>query len=211
MTEGTQAITAIHFALMALLALVAIAAIVWGVRAKHRRKRADEAFEAHAEEAGVPIADVTSTAPLVEDPAPPIAASSPPAPSPTPPPVTVAPVEEPAPPTPVLVDEPIPAAIPPHENYAALAADADEAAAPSPADGPVTQIKGLGPKVAARLGDLGITRVGQLAALDPAGATALDAQLGPFTGRMARDRWIEQARLLAAGDRAGFERLFGRL
>ncbi|PAV66703.1 hypothetical protein WR25_19059 [Diploscapter pachys] len=28
---------------------------------------------------------------------------------------------------------------------------------------------------------------------------------------MERDRWIEQARFLAAGDTAGFERVFGRL
>ena len=35
--------------------------------------------------------------------------------------------------------------------------------------------------------------------------------MGPFTGRMARDRWIEQARLLSAGDQAGFEAKFGRL
>jgi hypothetical protein len=28
---------------------------------------------------------------------------------------------------------------------------------------------------------------------------------------MARDRWIEQAQLLAAGDRAGYEATFGKL
>lgn len=79
------------------------------------------------------------------------------------------------------------------------------------ADGPVTQLKGLGPKVATRLGELGITTVGQIAALSDDEATALDAQLGAFAGRMGRDRWQEQARFLAAGDRAGFESVFGRL
>lgn len=79
------------------------------------------------------------------------------------------------------------------------------------ATAPVTTLKGLGPKVAARLGELGITDVGQLAALDDDAAAALDAQLGAFAGRMARDRWIEQARFLAAGDRAGFEAVFGKL
>ncbi|MCI1141798.1 hypothetical protein MOP88_04775 [Sphingomonas sp. WKB10] len=53
--------------------------------------------------------------------------------------------------------------------------------------------------------------MGQVAALSPEQAAALDAQLGPFAGRMERDRWIEQARFLAAGDTAGFERVFGRL
>lgn len=80
-----------------------------------------------------------------------------------------------------------------------------------PADGPVTQLKGLGPKVAQRLAELGITTVGQVAALTDDDAAALDAQLGAFGGRMGRDRWLEQARFLAAGDRAGFEAVFGRL
>lgn len=79
------------------------------------------------------------------------------------------------------------------------------------AAGPVSQLKGLGPKVAARLGELGIANVGQIAALDHDAAQALDAQMGPFQGRLERDRWIEQARFLAAGDVKGFEAVFGRL
>lgn len=79
------------------------------------------------------------------------------------------------------------------------------------ANGPVGQLKGLGPKVAARLAELGVTSVGQIAALDDDGAQALDAQLGAFRGRLERDRWVEQARFLAAGDRAGFEAVFGKL
>jgi len=75
----------------------------------------------------------------------------------------------------------------------------------------LTQIKGLGPKLAATLADLGITRVEQIAALTPAAAAELDAKLGTFQGRMTRDRWIEQAKLLAAGDRAGYETAFGKL
>jgi len=81
----------------------------------------------------------------------------------------------------------------------------------SPADAPVTTLKGLGPKLATRLGELGVTTVGQIAALSDDEAVRLDAQLGPFSGRITRDRWIEQARFLAAGDRAGFEAVFGRL
>jgi predicted flap endonuclease-1-like 5' DNA nuclease len=82
---------------------------------------------------------------------------------------------------------------------------------PGAGDAPVTTLKGLGPRVAARLEELGITSVGQLAALDDDAAARLDAQLGSFAGRMARDRWLEQARFLAAGDRAGFEAVFGKL
>ncbi|PTW44586.1 putative flap endonuclease-1-like 5' DNA nuclease [Sphingomonas faeni] len=122
-----------------------------------------------------------------------------------------------------LADEPIAAASPlvasPATETAALApaappADAPiapAAPAPSYADGPVTQLKGLGPKVAAQLGALGVSTVGEMAALSDSEAQRIDAQLGNFTGRMGRDRWIEQARLLAAGDKAGFEAVFGKL
>ena len=37
------------------------------------------------------------------------------------------------------------------------------------------------------------------------------SQLGVFTGRMARDRWIDQAKLLASGDTAAYEAEFGKL
>ena len=57
----------------------------------------------------------------------------------------------------------------------------------------------------------GITRGDQLAALTAAQARELDVQLGAFTGRMARDRWIDQARLLASGDTAAYEAEFGKL
>ncbi len=73
------------------------------------------------------------------------------------------------------------------------------------------RIKGLGPKVATQLGALGIVRFDQLAALDAQAQAALDAQLGTFAGRMARDRWVEQADLLARNDVAAFEAQFGKL
>lgn len=90
-------------------------------------------------------------------------------------------------------------------------------AAPTPAAeaGPVandlTTIKGLGPKLATTLGEHGITSVAQIAALSPDAAAELDAKLGTFKGRMGRDRWIEQAKLLSAGDRAAYEAAFGKL
>ena len=66
-------------------------------------------------------------------------------------------------------------------------------------------------KVAAMLAERGITRVDQLAALSEEEAGALDVQLGAFTGRMGRDRWRDQAKLLAAGDTAAYEAEFGKL
>jgi len=82
---------------------------------------------------------------------------------------------------------------------------------PATAGGDITQLKGLGPKLAATLAEHGYTRLDQIAALTPDQAAELDAQLGTFQGRMTRDRWIEQAKLLVAGDRAGYEAAFGKL
>lgn len=75
----------------------------------------------------------------------------------------------------------------------------------------LTRIKGLGPKAAAQLKLLGITRYAQLGALGPSECAALDAQMGVFRGRLERDRWVEQARYLARGDTKTFEQEFGKL
>ena len=88
---------------------------------------------------------------------------------------------------------------------------AEAPTAETPAATELTRIKGLGPKLAATLAGEGITRIEQIAALTPQTAADLDAKLGTFQGRMTRDRWIEQAKLLAAGDHAGYEAAFGKL
>lgn len=75
----------------------------------------------------------------------------------------------------------------------------------------LTRLKGLGPKAAAQLNALGLTRYDQLAALTPDQQASIDARMGSFKGRLARDRWTEQARHLADGDTAGFEAKFGKL
>lgn len=112
-----------------------------------------------------------------------------------------------APPVAPVVTEAAPSVAPPPVDMTPTAAEAPLA----PTEGDITQLKGLGPKLAATLAQLGYTRLDQIAALTPEQASELDAQLGSFQGRMARDRWIEQARLLVAGDRAGYEAAFGKL
>lgn len=87
-------------------------------------------------------------------------------------------------------------------------------AKPEPAKGPgdtLTQLKGLGPKAASILNDLGVTRFAQIASWNDADVAAIDAQMGAFKGRIGRDRWVDQARLLAKGDTAAFEAEFGAL
>jgi predicted flap endonuclease-1-like 5' DNA nuclease len=75
----------------------------------------------------------------------------------------------------------------------------------------LSRIKGLGPKLQALLPELGITTFAQIAAMTEADLAELDARLGPFAGRPARDGWVEQAGYLAAGDVAGFEARFGKV
>lgn len=82
---------------------------------------------------------------------------------------------------------------------------------PEPVAVDLTRLKGVGPKLAATLATLGLTGVDQIAALDEAGSAAVDAQLGAFKGRLARDRIVEQAQLLATGDIAAYETQFGKL
>ena len=117
-----------------------------------------------------------------------------------------------------LIDAPPAAPVVPAAPAVPVDTGADlaaEAPADRPADGPaggddLLLIKGLGPKIAQQLAALGITRFSQIAAWDEADIDRIDAQLGRFQGRIRRDSWVEQARLLAAGDRAGFEDRFGR-
>lgn len=79
-----------------------------------------------------------------------------------------------------------------------------------PADD-LTRLKGVGPKFAARLGELGVSRFDQLATMSETEIALLDERMGPFRGRLARDRVAEQAGYLARGDVDGFEERFGRL
>lgn len=180
------------FVLIALGVALALFVLIWGARLAAKRRHARSELEERGE---LKVADAPE----------PIATLTPPPSTPETPPLVAEPTR--------LDDEPIAAAAPVAAATAALAADTNAEPAPA-ADGAaddLTRLKGVGPKLAARLNELGITRLAQLAALDAAAAQALDAQLGNFQGRMTRDRWIEQARFLAAGDVAGYEAVFGKL
>lgn len=72
-------------------------------------------------------------------------------------------------------------------------------------------IKGVGPKFAVALHDLGFNRFEQIASLTPTEIERLDPQLGAFRGRIERDRIVEQADYLARNDTDGFEQKFGKL
>ena len=73
------------------------------------------------------------------------------------------------------------------------------------------QLKGVGPKLAAMLNERGLIRFDQIASLSPGQVEAIDADLGAFRGRFARDRIVEQAHYLARGDLDGYRARFGAL
>ena len=76
---------------------------------------------------------------------------------------------------------------------------------------PTAQVaEGLGPKLRAILAEQGITRFEQIANWSEADVERIDATLGRFAGRITRDQWVEQAKLLSAGDDTGFTAQFGQ-
>jgi predicted flap endonuclease-1-like 5' DNA nuclease len=90
---------------------------------------------------------------------------------------------------------------PVHENLPGASGPPDD----------LTQLKGVGPKFARLLNDLGITRFDQLARLSEGDLDRLDQHLGAFKGRLERDQVPLQAEYLARGDEDGFEQRFGKL
>ncbi|MCA1653791.1 MAG: hypothetical protein LC656_06320 [Sphingomonadales bacterium] len=73
------------------------------------------------------------------------------------------------------------------------------------------RLKGVGPKFATLLHSQGIFRFDQIARLTPTEVERIDAAMGAFRGRFARDRIVEQADYLARGDEDGYEQTFGKL
>jgi|SRR6478735_914489 predicted flap endonuclease-1-like 5' DNA nuclease len=82
---------------------------------------------------------------------------------------------------------------------------------PGSAADDLCKLKGVGPKFEERLRALGFHRYEQLAGLSAIEVERLDEQLGPFCGRLQRDRVIEQADYLARNDVDGFEQKFGKV
>jgi predicted flap endonuclease-1-like 5' DNA nuclease len=72
-------------------------------------------------------------------------------------------------------------------------------------------LKGVGPKFAEALHRAGFYNFNQIAGLSPIEIDRLDRQLGAFSGRITRDRIVEQADYLARSDTDGFEQRFGKL
>ncbi|BBB13285.1 hypothetical protein [Sphingopyxis sp. FD7] len=100
----------------------------------------------------------------------------------------------------------------------AAAIPAEPTVPPPPAPAPTVAkadnlqlLKGVGPKLVVLLNGLGVTRFQQIAEWTDADIARIDAQLGAFQGRIARDNLVDQASYLARGDKAGFEAKYGAL
>ncbi len=200
MTDTTTIFTFAQFAMIGVFAVLVIIGILFGMRMKRRRLDAEADVEAHREAVGEKAEAPSAPPHAVEAPLPVPA-------------VPVAPTGDMAAET--VSVEAIPAETAPAIPFPESIAAPPSAPAPVPAPitlaGDITQLKGLGPKLATALAGLGITRVDQIDTMSPSELADLDSQLGAFKGRPARDRWAEQAALLVAGDKAAYEAEFGKL
>lgn len=107
-----------------------------------------------------------------------------------------------------IMPDAVPVAIPPDDGRVLNAIGI--AAAEGEPDN-LRKIKGIGPKLATMLSGLEIARYDQIAAWSAMDIDRVDAHLGTFKGRVARDNWVEQAALLASGRIAEYEGKFGKL
>lgn len=103
-----------------------------------------------------------------------------------------------------------PVSFTPETREADISTDvADQTSTPVQGDD-LSRIKGLGPKLVTRLRELGVTTYAQIATWDDADIARIDAQLGRFEGRIERDDWVTQAKLLMIGNEAEYEAKFGK-
>ena len=114
-------------------------------------------------------------------------------------------------PAPPVVPAATPAGIAGAGEAISAAVERQQAVSPENDGDDLTRLKGVGPKLAAQLRELGITTYAEIAGWNEADIDRVDAQLGRFQGRIRRDGWVEQASYLAKGDDAGFAARYGNL
>ncbi len=111
--------------------------------------------------------------------------------------------------------KPAPAAAPSGEDYDkdGKVEGEDEGTKPATLDGPraggadnLKEIKGVGPKMETMLNDMGFYHFDQIAAWTADEVAWVNANLQGFKGRVTRDNWVEQAKILAAGGETEFSK-----
>jgi small subunit ribosomal protein S2 len=96
------------------------------------------------------------------------------------------------------IGEPLPET-PPEPETASATDHFELLAAPRGAPDDLAKLTGVGPQIVKKLNEHGVFHYWQLAAMTDAEAEKLDADLR-FNGRIARDKWAEQARALLAAE-----------
>jgi len=129
-------------------------------------------------------------------------------------PVAAAPASAPQP-TPAAPAAPAPAPAPAAPATAATSVSNDQEAGTRPAalEGPreggaddLKRIKGIGPKLEDLCHTLGFYHFDQIANWSADEVAWVDENLEGFKGRVSRDNWVDQARLLSAGGETEFSR-----
>jgi small subunit ribosomal protein S2 len=99
--------------------------------------------------------------------------------------------------------EPTPEILPEAEAEAAQPEESTEVfellAAPRGAPDDLAKLTGVGPQIVKKLNEHGVFHYWQLAAMTPDEAAKLDADLR-FNGRITRDKWADQAKMLMAAE-----------
>lgn len=172
-----------------------------------------------------PATEITKPTPMPAAPAPapkPAAVQPEPAPAPAPAPVTPAPqpaAAQPAPaPTPVSAPAPANDTGRPGNDVAQLRSVRSEAlvgedagrepARPAGETNDLKRIRGIGVLIEKKLNSLGVTHYEQIANWTGADIERI-SQILDFKGRIERENWIEQARILATGGQTEFSRRGG--
>ena len=185
---------------------------------------------------GSTVSEPVQTAPQAAASATPAAPAAAPVPATAPaatpaPATTTAPAKEPAPvappkaPKPVAAETPKPAEPIAAENAKAAPAQGEdydgdgvvegtnEGTRPAVLDAPrggtaddLKKIKGVGPKLEQLLHSLGFYHFDQIASWSKDEVAWVDANLKGFKGRVSRDNWVEQSRVLAEGGETAFSK-----
>ncbi|MDG1116440.1 MAG: NADH:ubiquinone oxidoreductase [Flavimaricola sp.] len=126
-----------------------------------------------------------------------------PAPAPAP---AAAPAAAPAP---APAPKAAPVASPVAAEPAPVAADGKPEMLTAARDGgadDLKQIKGVGPKLEAMLNRMGVYHFDQIASWRAPEVAWVDENLEGFKGRVSRDNWVDQAKLLASGGETEFSK-----
>lgn len=99
-----------------------------------------------------------------------------------------------------------PAAAAPAQSFSGAATKPAAMSSPSGEPDDLKKIKGVGPKLEELLHSMGYYHYSQIAVWTPSEVSWVDDNLEGFKGRVSRDNWVEQARLLASGGETEFSK-----